>query len=122
MFDSKMTIEGFDEEILAAIKSEEVRQEEHIELIASENYASPRVMAAQGTALTNKYAEGYPGKRYYGGCEYVDQAEELAINRIKKLFGADYARGSRVLVRAYMLWVRSSGFVLSSYCSLDRVS
>ncbi len=91
MFDSKMTIEGFDDAILGAIREEERRQEEHIELIASENYTSPRVMQAQGTVLTNKYAEGYPGKRYYGGCEYVDKAEELAIERVKALFGADYA-------------------------------
>lgn len=91
MFDSNMTIKGFDDEIFSAIGEEEVRQEEHIELIASENYASPRVMEAQGTALTNKYAEGYPGKRYYGGCEFVDKAEELAIARAKALFGADYA-------------------------------
>ena len=91
MFDNNMTIEGFDDEIFAAIGEEERRQEEHIELIASENYTSPRVMQAQGTVLTNKYAEGYPGKRYYGGCEYVDKAEELAIERVKALFGADYA-------------------------------
>ena len=74
-----------------AIENEESRQEEHIELIASENYASPRVMQAQGSCLTNKYAEGYPGKRYYGGCEYVDIAEQLAIDRVKELFNADYA-------------------------------
>jgi glycine hydroxymethyltransferase len=91
MFENSMTIEGFDDEIFAAIGREERRQEEHIELIASENYASPRVMQAQGTVLTNKYAEGYPHKRYYGGCEFVDQAEELAIERAKALFGADYA-------------------------------
>jgi glycine hydroxymethyltransferase len=91
MFDKSMTIEGFDDDIFAAIGEEERRQEEHIELIASENYTSPRVMQAQGTALTNKYAEGYPGKRYYGGCEYVDKAEVLAIDRVKALFGADYA-------------------------------
>jgi glycine hydroxymethyltransferase len=91
MFDSSMTIEGFDDEIFSAIGEEERRQEEHIELIASENYTSPRVMAAQGTVLTNKYAEGYPHKRYYGGCEYVDKAEDLAIERVKALFGADYA-------------------------------
>ena len=91
MFEKSMTIEGFDDEIFAAIGEEERRQEEHIELIASENYTSPRVMEAQGTVLTNKYAEGYPGKRYYGGCEYVDKAEELAIERAKVLFGADYA-------------------------------
>ena len=91
MFDRDMTIEGFDDEIFASIQAEERRQEEHIELIASENYASPRVMQAQGSVLTNKYAEGYPGKRYYGGCEHVDIAEKLAIDRAKALFGADYA-------------------------------
>jgi len=91
MFNDSMTIEGFDDEIWAAIKGEDRRQEEHIELIASENYTSPRVMQAQGTSMTNKYAEGYPGKRYYGGCEFVDQAEVLAIARAKALFGADYA-------------------------------
>lgn len=91
MFDRSMTIQGFDDEIFAAIGDEERRQEEHIELIASENYTSPRVMQAQGTVLTNKYAEGYPGKRYYGGCEYVDEAERLAIERVCALFGADYA-------------------------------
>jgi glycine hydroxymethyltransferase len=91
MFDSKQTLAGFDPDIWQAIKSEERRQEEHIELIASENYASPLVLAAQGTVLTNKYAEGYPRKRYYGGCEYVDQAEELAVERAKQLFGAAYA-------------------------------
>ena len=91
MFDKSMTIAGFDDEICSAISEEECRQEEHIELIASENYTSPRVIQAQGTVLTNKYAEGYPGKRYYGGCEFVDKAEELAIARVKALFGADYA-------------------------------
>ncbi len=91
MFDKTMTIEGFDDEIWSAIGEEEQRQEDHIELIASENYTSPRVMQAQGTGLTNKYAEGYPGKRYYGGCEFVDKAEQLAIDRVKALFGADYA-------------------------------
>jgi glycine hydroxymethyltransferase len=91
MYNRQMTIKGYDDELLAAIQAEEVRQEEHIELIASENYTSPRVMEAQGSVLTNKYAEGYPGKRYYGGCEYVDKAEALAIDRAKELFGADYA-------------------------------
>lgn len=91
MFDKNMRIEGYDDEIFTAIGEEERRQEEHIELIASENYTSPRVIEAQGTVLTNKYAEGYPGKRYYGGCEYVDKAEVLAIERVKALFGADYA-------------------------------
>ena len=91
MFDKSVTIANYDPELAAAIANESVRQEEHIELIASENYTSPAVMEAQGTALTNKYAEGYPGKRYYGGCEHVDLAEELAISRIKELFGADYA-------------------------------
>jgi len=91
MFSKKQTIADFDPELYQAIQQEERRQEEHIELIASENYASPRVMEAQGSVLTNKYAEGYPHKRYYGGCEYVDKAEELAIERVKQLFGADYA-------------------------------
>jgi len=91
MFDKSMTIAGFDDELAQAIEHERVRQEEHIELIASENYASPRVMEAQGSVLTNKYAEGYPHKRYYGGCEYVDIAEQLAIDRVKELFGAAYA-------------------------------
>ncbi len=91
MFGKDMRIAGFDDELWAAIQGEERRQEEHIELIASENYASPRVMEAQGSVLTNKYAEGYPGKRYYGGCEYVDIAEQLAIDRARQLFGADYA-------------------------------
>ncbi len=91
MFDTSTALADFDPELAKAIALEEQRQEEHIELIASENYASPRVMAAQGSVLTNKYAEGYPGKRYYGGCEYVDDAETLAIERAKKLFGADYA-------------------------------
>ncbi len=91
MFAADMRIAGFDDELYQAITAEARRQEEHIELIASENYASPRVMEAQGSVLTNKYAEGYPHKRYYGGCEYVDQAEALAIERVKRLFGADYA-------------------------------
>jgi glycine hydroxymethyltransferase len=86
-----MTIAGFDDELAAAIAGEVRRQEEHIELIASENYASPRVLEAQGSVLTNKYAEGYPAKRYYGGCEFVDQAEQLAIDRARQLFGADFA-------------------------------
>lgn len=91
MFSKDQTIKGFDDELAQALADESRRQEEHIELIASENYASPRVMEAQGTVLTNKYAEGYPGKRYYGGCEYVDVAEELAIQRACELFGAAYA-------------------------------
>src|SRR5438309_2247308 len=91
MFRTNMTIAGFDPELAEALEGERRRQEEHVELIASENYASPRVLEAQGSVLTNKYAEGYPGKRYYGGCEYVDVAEQLAIDRAKKLFGADYA-------------------------------
>ncbi|KTC86303.1 serine hydroxymethyltransferase [Legionella brunensis] len=90
MFDKNYTIADFDEELWQAMQAERVRQEDHIELIASENYASPRVLEAQGSVLTNKYAEGYPGKRYYGGCEYVDVAESLAIARAKKLFAADY--------------------------------
>ena len=91
MYDRHILIEQTDPEIFAAIQAENARQEHHIELIASENYASPAVMAAQGSQLTNKYAEGYPGKRYYGGCEFVDVAEQLAIDRVKQIFGADCA-------------------------------
>jgi len=91
MFSKDTRIAGYDAELADAIAAEEQRQEDHVELIASENYASPRVLEAQGSVLTNKYAEGYPGKRYYGGCEYVDIAERLAIARVKELFGADYA-------------------------------
>ena len=91
MFSKDARIEGYDSELAQAIASERRRQEDHVELIASENYASPRVLEAQGSVLTNKYAEGYPGKRYYGGCEYVDVAETLAIQRLKQVFDADYA-------------------------------
>ncbi|MCQ4164359.1 serine hydroxymethyltransferase [Tahibacter harae] len=91
MFAKDLRIAGYDDALAQAIAAERQRQEDHVELIASENYASPRVLEAQGTVLTNKYAEGYPGKRYYGGCEYVDIAEKLAIERVKQLFGADYA-------------------------------
>jgi glycine hydroxymethyltransferase len=91
MFPKHQTIAGYDDELAKAIADEARRQEDHVELIASENYASPRVLEAQGSVLTNKYAEGYPGKRYYGGCEYVDVAERLAIERLKQLFGATYA-------------------------------
>ena len=106
MFDQSFRIRGYDDELADAIRAERTRQEEHVELIASENYASPRVMEAQGSVLTNKYAEGYPGKRYYGGCEYVDLAEDLAIERAKELFGATYANvqphsGSQANAAAY---------------------
>jgi glycine hydroxymethyltransferase len=106
MFNKKMSIAGFDTEIASAMAAELNRQEDHIELIASENYASPRVLEAQGSVLTNKYAEGYPGKRYYGGCEFVDMAEQLAIDRAKRLFGAAYANvqphsGSQANAAAY---------------------
>ena len=116
-FSKDMTISGFDDELSQAIQSEEVRQEEHIELIASENYASPRVMEAQGSALTNKYAEGYPGKRYYGGCEYVDIAEQLAIDRVKELFSADYANvqphsGSQANAAVYFALLNAGDTVL----------
>ncbi|MDX1817557.1 MAG: serine hydroxymethyltransferase, partial [Marinobacter sp.] len=87
MFNRDMKIAGYDDELWTAMEAERNRQEVHIELIASENYTSPRVMEAQGSVLTNKYAEGYPGKRYYGGCEFVDKAETLAIDRAKELFG-----------------------------------
>ncbi len=107
MFSVDMNIRGYDDELMNAIDEESRRQEEHIELIASENYTSPRVMQAQGSVLTNKYAEGYPAKRYYGGCEYVDKAEQLAIDRAKQLFGADYANvqphsGSQANAAVYM--------------------
>jgi glycine hydroxymethyltransferase len=88
MYHRNILVEQTDPELWAAIQAENARQEHHIELIASENYASPAVMAAQGTQLTNKYAEGYPGRRYYGGCEHVDVAEQLAIDRVKQIFGA----------------------------------
>jgi glycine hydroxymethyltransferase len=91
VFDPKVTISSIDPELWSAMQHERQRQEDHVELIASENYTSPAVMAAQGSVLTNKYAEGYPGKRYYGGCEYVDIAEQLAIDRLKALYGAEYA-------------------------------
>ncbi len=117
MFSKQMTIAGFDDELAAAIRGEERRQEEHIELIASENYTSPRVMEAQGSVLTNKYAEGYPGKRYYGGCEYVDIAEQLAIDRVKELFGADYANvqphsGSQANAAVYLALLQPGDTIL----------
>jgi len=117
MFSIHMSIAGYDDELAQAIEKETVRQEEHIELIASENYCSPRVMEAQGSALTNKYAEGYPGKRYYGGCEYVDIAEQLAIDRAKELFGADYANvqphsGSQANAAVYMALCQPGDTVL----------
>jgi glycine hydroxymethyltransferase len=91
MYGNNLSIKSFDDDLWQALEKERIRQEQHIELIASENYASPRILEAQGSILTNKYAEGYPGKRYYGGCEFVDIAEQLAIDRAKELFGADYA-------------------------------
>lgn len=123
MFDLDMSISGFDPELDTAMKHEAVRQEEHIELIASENYASPRVMQAQGSVLTNKYAEGYPSKRYYGGCEYVDTAETLAIDRVKELFGADYANvqphsGSQANAAVYMALLKPGDTILGM--SLDH--
>ncbi|MDX1823853.1 MAG: serine hydroxymethyltransferase, partial [Thiohalomonadales bacterium] len=117
MFSKDMKIAGFDEELWNAMQNEVRRQEEHIELIASENYASPRVMEAQGSVLTNKYAEGYPGKRYYGGCEYVDIAEQLAIDRVKELFGADYANvqphsGSQANAAVYLALLQPGDTIL----------
>jgi len=107
MLDNQMQLAGFDDELLSAIQDEATRQEEHIELIASENYTSPRILEAQGSILTNKYAEGYPGKRYYGGCEHVDKVEILAIERAKKLFNAGFANvqphsGSQANAAVYM--------------------
>ena len=122
MFASDARIAGFDDEIASAIAEEAERQEDHIELIASENYASPRVMEAQGSVLTNKYAEGYPHKRYYGGCEYVDKVEVLAIERAKTLFGADYANvqphsGSQANAAAYLALLNPGDTILGM--SLD---
>jgi glycine hydroxymethyltransferase len=123
MFRTTMTIEGFDPELARAILGEQRRQEEHVELIASENYTSPRVLEAQGSVLTNKYAEGYPGKRYYGGCEFVDIAEQLAIDRAKKLFNAAYANvqphsGSQANAAAYFALVQPGDAILGM--SLDH--
>jgi glycine hydroxymethyltransferase len=117
MFAKGMKIAGFDDELWAAMQAESKRQEDHIELIASENYASPRVLEAQGSVLTNKYAEGYPGKRYYGGCEYVDVAECLAIERVKQLFSADYANvqphsGSQANAAVYMALLQPGDTIL----------
>jgi len=117
MFSKDMTLAGYDDELANAINNEVQRQEDHIELIASENYTSPRVMEAQGSVLTNKYAEGYPSKRYYGGCEFVDVAEQLAIDRVKELFGADYANvqphsGSSANLAVYMALVQPGDTIL----------
>jgi len=123
MFTSKMTIADFDPELAKSIVDERGRQEDHIELIASENYASPRVLEAQGSVLTNKYAEGYPGKRYYGGCEFVDVAEALAIERAKQLFGAAYANvqphsGSQANAAVYFALLNPGDTILGM--SLDH--
>ncbi|HJP39253.1 MAG TPA: serine hydroxymethyltransferase [Gammaproteobacteria bacterium] len=117
MYEGEWTVGDFDPELAAAIAQEELRQEENIELIASENYTSPRVLAAQGSVLTNKYAEGYPGRRYYGGCEHVDKAEQLAIERACQLFGADYANvqphsGSQANAAVYMALLEPGDTVL----------
>ncbi|WP_292955876.1 MULTISPECIES: serine hydroxymethyltransferase [unclassified Neptuniibacter] len=117
MFSKDMTIADFDADLWSAMQAETVRQEEHIELIASENYTSPRVMEAQGSALTNKYAEGYPNKRYYGGCEHVDVVEQLAIDRAKELFGATYANvqphsGSQANAAVYMALCKPGDTIL----------
>jgi glycine hydroxymethyltransferase len=123
MFSAEMTIAEFDPELAGSIAAERQRQEDHIELIASENYASPRVLEAQGSVLTNKYAEGYPGKRYYGGCEYVDVAEQLAIDRAKQLFGAAYANvqphsGSQANAAVYLALLNPGDPILGM--SLDH--
>jgi glycine hydroxymethyltransferase len=117
MFDSNYRIQGYDQELAQAIADEEARQEDHIELIASENYASPRVLEAQGSVLTNKYAEGYPGKRYYGGCEFVDVAERLAQERARQLFRAAYANvqphsGSQANAAAYLALLQPGDTIL----------
>jgi glycine hydroxymethyltransferase len=123
MFKNTSTLADFDRELAVALDGERRRQEEHIELIASENYASPRVLAAQGSVLTNKYAEGYPGRRYYGGCEFVDIAESLAIDRAKRLFGADYANvqphsGSQANAAVYLALLQPGDTLLGM--SLDH--
>ncbi|MBV7556064.1 serine hydroxymethyltransferase [Pseudomonas sp. PDM28] len=117
MFSKHDQIKGYDDELLAAMNAEDARQEHHIELIASENYTSQRVMQAQGSGLTNKYAEGYPGKRYYGGCEHVDVVEQLAIDRARQLFGADYANvqphsGSQANAAVYLALLQAGDTVL----------
>lgn len=117
MFDMNSSISVYDEALCEALKFESTRQEDHVELIASENYASPRVLEAQGSVLTNKYAEGYPGKRYYGGCEHVDVVEQLAIDRAKQLFGAEYANvqphaGSQANAAAYLALMEAGDTVL----------
>jgi glycine hydroxymethyltransferase len=117
VYKKNMSIAGFDDEVFNAIAAEDKRQEDHIELIASENYTSPRVMEAQGSSLTNKYAEGYPGKRYYGGCEHVDTVEDIAINRAKELFGADYANvqphsGSQANAAVYLALLQPGDTIL----------
>lgn len=117
MFPSSQTIANFDPDLWQAMQQETRRQEDHIELIASENYTSPAVMEAQGSVLTNKYAEGYPGKRYYGGCEYVDVVEQLAIDRLKQLFGAEYANvqphsGSQANAAVYMAMLKPGDTIL----------
>ena len=117
MFDNTYTIAGFDDELAAAIQAESRRQEDHVELIASENYASPRVLEAQGSKLTNKYAEGYPNRRYYGGCEHVDVAEQLAIDRLCELFGANYANvqphsGSQANAAVYLALLEAGDTIL----------
>jgi glycine hydroxymethyltransferase len=122
MFDKGMCIAGYDDELAAALQGECQRQEDHIELIASENYVSPRVLEAQGSVLTNKYAEGYPGKRYYGGCEFVDVAEQLAIDRTRALFNADYANvqphsGSQANAAVYLALLQPGDTILGM--SLD---
>jgi glycine hydroxymethyltransferase len=123
MFNASMTIAEFDPELAKAIAGERQRQEDHVELIASENYTSPRVLEAQGSVLTNKYAEGYPGKRYYGGCEFVDIAESLAIDRAKRLFGADFANvqphsGSQANAAVYLALLNPGDPILGM--SLDH--
>ncbi|MDE1899787.1 MAG: serine hydroxymethyltransferase, partial [Xanthomonadaceae bacterium] len=117
MFPSSMRIAGYDDALAQAMAAERQRQEDHVELIASENYASPRVLEAQGSVLTNKYAEGYPGKRYYGGCEFVDVVEQLAIDRTRSLFGADWANvqphsGSQANAAVYQALLQPGDTVL----------
>src|SRR6187431_3388907 len=117
MFRTAMTIGGFDPELETALQNERQRQEDHIELIASENYVSPRILEAAGSVMTNKYAEGYPGKRYYGGCEFVDVAESLAIDRAKQLFGAEHVNvqahsGAQANMSVYVAMLKPGDTIL----------
>ena len=126
MFSVDTKIAGFDDELNEAIKREIKRQEEHVELIASENYTSPRVLEAQGSVLTNKYAEGYPSKRYYGGCEFVDKAEDLALQRVKKLYNCKFANvqphsGAQANGAVYLALLKPGDPILGIFSKLRKI-